>query len=259
MENNFEKINDEEISTEQQKYINWVNWHCHYAPYMLFDSELLREQIVGFTIFPNIKIRLKGVSLSNVINNFLLIHHFYYLKNDSFDSNINHKSEDNMTKKRKKNSLDNEIIDQYLENQYMLIGCVPVIIAYRKTDDEDENGILLYIDKISIQKHTPVNDNYENRLVITLCTSMITEYSYTYDSNIIETIEGERKIVLENINSFHRPTQFEFSELARIISPPFSIKKNINLLSNDIAMMRKELMALNPQKGRKRTNLSTTK
>lgn len=248
--------NEKEVLNPE--YEKWVDWYCKHSPYMIFESDLIEEQVKGFTVVPNLKLRVKGLTLSEMLVDFVLVYHYFHLKYENYNTKYEDMSKE-PSKKRKKNSIDLEILDQYSKSGYILIGAVPVITAYRKTDDEEENGILLYIDKISIQKYAPVDENYENRLLVVLGRSMLSDQSYTFDSNIIENVEGERKMVLENINSFPMYTHFEFIEIARILSSPFIIKKNVNSLSDHVAMKRKEMLDKFPQKGRKRTNLIMTK
>lgn len=241
---------DQEINEADNEKLNMISWFSN-APYIEIEEEPFDEQVKGFTIIPNIKIRIKNYKIDECNNDFIIVR----LVSDQIEHQtleIKETKKNGYSKKRKRN----DCLDFISNYDSYIIGTTAVQISYVHTDDENEKGVCLVLDKISLPKFLLTNKNYQYRILITLVKSDYSQWSYNYDPDIYAHLCDKRKMVVDNLNSFSKITSYNFYELSKNITRPFVVVKTVNSLSDRMLKIRECYLKQHPQKGRRKTNLT---
>lgn len=268
---------DNNMTTHDLQIQQWKYWKATVCPYMKIETDLFSEQVRGYTFVPNVMLRIKDYDIQQGVHDTIFIFHIFPPQEEMIckhDDNIidnpiieeqegygddpkDKRRKGRYVKKEKYESLNTsafkKIENTYLSRGYTLIRSIPVPMAYKPTENEKEDGVLIILDKVGVQKKVPLDDvDNQHRLLIVLVRSRLSDFSFTYDPFIYEHSTEERRDIIDSLNNSGLHTEFVFDELARILTSPFTVKKNTSLLSENIKMKRNEYLTENPQKGRRR-------
>ena len=220
-------------------------------PQIVFKKQPFVQQIKGFTVLPNICVRIKNYRILDCNGDFLIVRLVYSQREEV----VQVPKEEKKSNYRKRKKIPEFDFSQQQESY--IISSTPVRIAYVATEDEAEEGVCLVVDKVSLPKFLQASNTFEYRILITLVRSEQSDWGYERDESIYNKLTDERLHIANNLRGFNKQTTYIFYELAKNITEPFTIVKTVLALSKEMTKTRDDYLKNHPQKGRKKTKFTS--